>query len=231
MINITNLWHDTFPGAHVGVLLLSLTGSVDNSPRPTPLDARKCELERALREQYGGWTRADLLALEPLQAYGRYYKHFGNTYHVQGQLESVLKGKPLPSVSPLVDANFAAELETFVLSASHDADLLETPLTVSVSRGDEPFVQLGGRERALRAGDMMMSDSKSVVCTVLSGQDARTQIVPTTRRALYVAYAPIGVGAEAVARQLETIRRNVLLFAPDAQTERLEVYASRVAHA
>ncbi len=61
-----------------------------------------------------------------MAAYERYYKRFDKTYHVQLQVESiVLKGKNLPDVSPLVDANFIAEIETFVLTAGHDVMQLQ----------------------------------------------------------------------------------------------------------
>ena len=184
-------------------------------------------MRRVLREKYAGFSRAELLELETLNAYRDYYRRFGNTYHVQLQLESVVhKGKPLPNVSPLVDANFTAELETLVLTAGHDADLLMLPLTLDATRGSEAFTALNGSVKTLKPGDMMMTDARGIVCTVIAGQDARTPISPATRRALYVAYAPAGVPVEAVKQQLESIRQNVLLFAPDAETELLTIYAA-----
>lgn len=223
-INVTDRWRERFPGAHVGALLLA---NVDNTPRVTPLDDRKRALETRLRERFANATRADLLELDVLKAYRSFYKAFGKTYHVQLQLESVVhKGKPLPGVSPLVDANFMAELETLVLSAGHDADRLEPPLTLDATEGGEAFRQLSGSQATLKPGDMMMSDGAGIVCTVLYGQDQRTPISPRTRRALYVAYAPAGVPVETVERQLSSIRDNVHLFAPDAEVELLEFYAA-----
>ena len=223
MIQVTDRWHTTFPGAHVGVLLV---GKVDNTKRETPLDEHKRKVAARLREKYAGFSRAELLELETLNAYRDYYRRFGNTYHVQLQLESVVhKGKSLPSVSPLVDANFAAELETLVLTAGHDADLLTQPLTLDVTGGGEAFTGMNGSVKTLRPGDMMMTDAGGVICTVITGQDARTPISPATRRALYAAYAPAGVPVETVKRQLESILENVLLFAPDAETE-LTIYAA-----
>lgn len=224
-IEATNRWRSAFPGGHVGVLLM---GEVDNTKRSTPLDEKKQEVEARLRETYAGFARADFLELEVLRAYHDYYKRFGNTYHVQGQLESVVhKGKSLPNVSPLVDANFVAELETLVLTAGHDADLLASPLTIDASQGDEAFAQMNGKERQLKPGDMMMVDAHGVVCTILYGQDKRTPISSKTRRALYVAYAPSGVPKSVVKRQLEAVRENVLLFAPGAQVDFLDIYTAR----
>ena len=224
VIETTERWHDTFPGGHVGVLLV---GEVDNTGRTTPLDERKKEIASRLREEFAEFSRADFLNLEVLKAYRNYYKQFGQTYHVQLQLESVVhKGKSLPNVSPLVDANFAAELETLVLTAGHDADLLESPLIIDATQGGEAFVQMNGAEKSLKPNDMMMADEKGIICTIIYGQDERTPISPATRRALYVAYAPSGVPVAMVRRQLEAIRENILLFAPEAEVERLEVYAA-----
>ena len=224
-IETAERWHVTFPGGHVGVLLV---GNVDNTKRSTPLDARKREVEARLRERYAGFSRDDFLELETLKAYRDFYKRFGNTYHVQGQLESVVhKGKSLPNVSPLVDANFTAELGTLVLTAGHDADLLKSPLTIDATQGGETFTQMNSSEKSLKADDMMMADAQGIICTILYGQDKRTPISPKTRRALYVAYAPAGVPKEEVMRQLESIRENVLLFAPEAEVEGLELFTAR----
>jgi DNA/RNA-binding domain of Phe-tRNA-synthetase-like protein len=152
---------------------------------------------------------------------------FGQTYHIQLQLEAVVQqGKPLPNVSPLVDANFAAELETLILTAGHDADVLEAPVTIDATHGGEPFRQLNGVVRSLKPNDMMMSDSQGIVCTILYGQDARTPISLNTRRALYVAYAPSGVPRATVQQQFDAIRANILLVAPEAEVEMSEIFAA-----
>jgi DNA/RNA-binding domain of Phe-tRNA-synthetase-like protein len=223
-IDVTDRWHTTFPGGHVGILLV---GNVDNSPRITPLDQRKRAIESRLRHTFAGFSRTDLLELAVLQAYRTYYKKFGKTYHVQLQLESVVhNGKSLPNVSPLVDANFAAELETLILTAGHDADLLEAPLTIDATHGGETFAQLHGSVRSLKPQDMMMSDAKGIICTIIYGQDVRTPISPNTRRALYVAYAPAGIPRAMVQQQLDSIHENVLLAAPEAELEMIEVFSA-----
>ncbi len=221
-IKLTDRWHQTFEGGHVGVLLIR---AGDNTPRPTPLDAHKRTLEANLREKFAGYARADFLQLEILQAYRAYYKQFGKTYHVQLQLESVvLKNKALPTVTPLVDANFSAELETLVLTAGHDADQLVSPLTIDATQADDPFTQINGKTRLLKPNDMAMRDGEGVICTIIYGQDARTRITPTTQCALYVAYAPVGVPVAAVERQLDLIQQNVALVDPSASVEMREIY-------
>jgi DNA/RNA-binding domain of Phe-tRNA-synthetase-like protein len=223
-INVSNRWRETFPGAHIGVLLI---GNVDNTTRSTPLEDRKRALETKLRERFAGFSRTELHELEVLRAYRDYYKSFSQTYHVQLQLESVVhKGKSLPTVNPLVDASFIAELETLILTASHDADQLESPLTIDATGGGEAFTQMNGTPRTLKPGDMMMTDAAGIICTILLGQDARTPITSRTPRALFVTYAPAGVRVETVKRQLELIAEYVALFAPEAKLEMTEVFAA-----
>ncbi|MCP2014022.1 DNA/RNA-binding domain of Phe-tRNA-synthetase-like protein [Deinococcus sp. HSC-46F16] len=222
----TDAWHDTFPGGHVGVLLME---GIDNTAPSAALDARKRGLEERLRAQFGNLSRQDLLELDMLRAYRAYYKRFDQTYHVQGQLESVVhKGKSLPNVSPLVDASFLAELGTLVLTASHDADRLVWPLRIDATRGGERFEGMNGKVRTLRANDMMMGDEEGVVCTILTGQDRRTPVMAASTRVLYVCYAPLGVGEARVRSQLSAIQDNVRLFAPGATTGRLEIYEAGV---
>ena len=117
-ISTSDEWQASHPGATIGVLELS---GVENSGSSAALNEHKREVEARLRERFKGLTRQDLLALPVLSAYDRYYAHFNKTYHVRAALESIVwKGKSLPEVSPAVDANFMAEVETLVLTAGHD---------------------------------------------------------------------------------------------------------------
>jgi DNA/RNA-binding domain of Phe-tRNA-synthetase-like protein len=65
---------------------------------------------------------------------------------------------------------------------------------------------------------MMMVDGKGIVSTVLYGPDRRTRITPETKEVLFAAYAPSGIGDNAVRDHLEDIRANVLLVAQEAET-------------
>lgn len=208
-ISATNAWRAAHPGASIGLLELSGVGGADASDR---LADRKRETEARLRDRYHGLTRQDFTSLPVMAAYVRYYKRFNKTYHVQLQLESiVLKGKGLPSVSPLVDANFVAEVETLVLTAGHDAAKLEGAVSIDVSRDGDQMTQMNGSVTALRPGDMVMRDARGVCCSIIYGQDNRSPISRETSHVLYVAYAPPDVPAAAVEAQLQAIEDNVRL--------------------
>jgi DNA/RNA-binding domain of Phe-tRNA-synthetase-like protein len=223
-ISATNEWRTSHPGAIIGLLEISGAGGLLSSPE---LEARKRELESDLRQRYQGFTRKVFLALPILSAYDRYYNRFDKTYHVQLQVESiVLKGKSLPNVSPLVDANFMAEMETFVLSAGHDAAKLVEPVVMDVSREGDSMTQMNGTPKIIRAGDMVMRDAGGLACSILYGQDNRSPISPDTSHALYVAYVPPGVPAQAVEAHLRRIEANVRLFSKSVVLEQLRLLTS-----
>ena len=131
MFSVTDTWKTTYPGAAVGVLAL---GNVANPKRSAELDERKAELEREIRSRFA--DRAELRALDRLQAYRAYYKRFKKTYHVQMQLESIaFKGKSIPRIAALVEAMFAAELKNQLLTAGHDLDVVEPPVRLDIAQG------------------------------------------------------------------------------------------------
>jgi len=209
-ISATDEWRAAHPGATIGLLELS---GVENTRPSSRVNERKREIEADLRERYKGFTRKDFLALPVMAEYDRYYTRFNKTYHVQLQLESiVLKGKHLPDVSPAVDANFMAEVETLILTAGHDSQKLRGPIVIDVSGESERITQMNGAPKAIRSGDMIMRDADGICCSIIYGQDARSPISPETSRVLYVAYAPAGVAADTVEGQLRGIEENLRLF-------------------
>jgi DNA/RNA-binding domain of Phe-tRNA-synthetase-like protein len=224
LISVTDEWRTNHPGAVIGLLELS---GVENTHTSLQLDERKRETEARLRDRYKGFARQDILSLPVMSAYEQYYKRFNKTYHVQLQVESiVLKGKSLPDVSPLVDSNFIAEVESLVLTSGHDAAKLCEPILIDLSREGDHITQMNGAYKAMRAGDMIMRDVNGVCCSIIYGQDNRSPISSETSRVLYVAYAPVGVPAETVDAQLRRIEENIRLFSPTVIVERHQLLSA-----
>jgi DNA/RNA-binding domain of Phe-tRNA-synthetase-like protein len=223
-ISVTDEWRIAHLGALIGLLELS---NVKNDHASRRLDERKRETEASLRERYKEFTRQDFLSLSVMSAYEKYYKRFNKTYHVLLQVESiVLKGRSLPDVSPLVDSNFMAEVETLVLTAGHDLANLVEPILIDVSREGHQLIQMNGTSKAMHTGDMIMRDAHGISCSIIYGQDNRSPISSETSRVLYVAYAPPGVPSEAVDLQLQKIEENIRLFSPAAKVEQHELLAA-----
>jgi DNA/RNA-binding domain of Phe-tRNA-synthetase-like protein len=224
MFVVSETWKQTWPGAAVGVLAMNGLANPKGHPE---LERRKAELEEKLRAQYTGLDRAALRSLPVMQAYTAYYKGFKKTYHLQLQLESVVfKNKPIPSMAALVEAMFMAELDTLLLTAGHDLDIVQPPVGIHVADGSEHFVRINGQEQQLKARDMYVADTKGVLSTIIYGPDQRTRITGETRRALFTTYAPPGIGEQAVVEHLQEIRDYALLVAPEAQVETLEAHSA-----
>ena len=213
----TEQWRAAHPGAVIGLLELS---NADNTRPALALADRKRETEARLRARYAGFSRRDFTALPLMATYVDYYKRFDKTYHILLQVESIAsKGKRLPDVSPLVDANFVAEVETLLLTAGHDVGKLRGDVAIDVSRDGDQLTQMDGTRRAIRAGDMIMRDAGGICCSILYGQDDRSPISAATTHVLYVTYAPAGVPPEAVASHLQAVEEHVRLACPAAVTE------------
>lgn len=224
LLTVSEAWERAYPGAAAGILVMH---NVANPTRHEGLDRRKEALERRLRDRFSGQDRAALGELAPLQAYAAYFKRYRKTYHVQLQLESVVfKGKAIPRVAALVEAMFMAELENLLLTAGHDLETIHPPIRLDAAEGGERYVMLNGREQVLKPGDMMMADTEGVISSMLYGPDRRTQITSGTRQVLFTVYAPPGIGDQAVAQHLESIRANVRLVSPEATADVLRVYGT-----
>ncbi len=224
MLTLTEAWKTAYSRASVGIL--AMRGAANPATCPA-LQARKVALEAELRARFAGKNRDDVKALPEMQAYAAYYKQFKKTYHVQLQLESVaFKDKPIPSVSALVETMFMGELKNFLLTAVHDLDVVQAPISINVADGSESYVTLNGQSQTLKPGDMFIADAVGVLSSIIYGPDARTQVTPDTRNVLFTVYAPEGIAPEAVQRHLEDTRDFVWLIALDAEVQELRVHSA-----
>lgn len=220
----TVAWRTAYPGALAGVLVME---GVTNPTHHPALEAHKTELEHRLRERYRGYNRSRLRALPVMQAYAAYYRRFKKTYHVLLQLASlVLKGKPLPRVMALVEVMFMTEMETLLLTAGHDLDQVQPPVTLNVAGGGETYTRLNGSQARLKPGDMYMADQAGVLSSILYGPDFRTRLTAETRRALFTVYAPAGIGRAALEDHLTALETRVRVVAPGSETKLRQVFAA-----
>lgn len=224
MFTITPIWQSTFTNAHAGILVIR---NASNSAHHPELEKRKIELEERLRSQFSGQDRAAIASHPVLQVYAEYYKRFKKTYHVQLQLESiVLKGKSIPSVASLVECMFMAEVKNMLLTAGHDLDKLQLPLTLDVTQGTESYTLMRGETQTVKAGDMTISDQAGIISNIIYGPDQRTQITASTRNVVFTVYAPAGIDEQLTTSHLEDMRDFVMVVAPEARVELLEVYGA-----
>jgi DNA/RNA-binding domain of Phe-tRNA-synthetase-like protein len=221
---VTDQWKQLYPGASAGVLVMHGVNSTESQPA---FREWVQAVEETLKTRFAGWDRQALADLPVLQAYTAYYRRFKKTYHVQLQLESVvIKGRGLQRGGALLECMFGTELKNLLLTAGHDLAAVQPPVRLKVSEGTESYTALSGGNKILKQGDMFIEDAEGVISSVLYGPDVRTQLAPTTRDVLFTVYAPPGIPPEAVYDHLQDIRHGVLLAAPAARVEMLEVLSS-----
>jgi DNA/RNA-binding domain of Phe-tRNA-synthetase-like protein len=221
MIRVSPNWRAHEPEASVG--FLAIRGAL-NIPDHPELQKAKKALEEELRAQYAGMDRKALRKEPVLAAYDAFYRRFRKSYHVQLQLESVvIKGKPIFSPSALVTCMFMAELKTGLLTAAHNFDVLELPLTAEIAEGEETYQKLNGTEQQLKTGDLYIRDQQGILSSVIYGPDQRTQILPDTLNSIFTTYGPPGISASQIEGQLEILEGYIRLFAPKAVREQLLV--------
>lgn len=222
MIDISAEWREFFPNASFGVLLMK---KIANYPVCAELSAVRSETENGLRSLYGGKTRKELRATSPFAEYETYFRGFGQGYPVLAQVESVaIKHKPIISPSALVGAMFIMELKNGLLTAGHDFDLLMEPLTLDVGGGNDSYLALGGRDRKVQDGDMLLRDGRGILSSVIYGPDDRTFISENTTSVLFTVYGVPGIQASCVSDHLRDIEALVGRFSPGASTSVLKVY-------
>ncbi len=219
----TDRWRARWPNAVVACMQVRGVSNPELSPA---LDERLSAMEQQLRERYAGFDRATLRASPPFAAYERYYKEFGQTYHVWRQVESVaLKGKSIPRRAALVEAAFAEELSSGLLTALHDSDVIGDSIVTDIATGDEVVVAYNGQEVRLDADDMFMRNDTGVLTSIIKGPAFSGRVTPETTNVTVCLYAPAGVGTDAVAQHLEAVAENMRLVSPAAEVAASEIIA------
>jgi DNA/RNA-binding domain of Phe-tRNA-synthetase-like protein len=212
---------DTFPDGVFGALIV---GGCPNRPAGSVLAARTRAIEASLRARH---VTEPIDARPVARAYAAYFKRYGQRYPVTHQARTILGGRPIESPWALVEAMFAAEVDTLVLTSGHDLDALSGALLVDVGLDGEGYTKLNGKDQAIAPGDMVVRDAVGVIASVLYGPDFRTRLRETSRAALFGAWCPEGVAADFVRSHLDSLATLIAIEWPQATIEPPQVLASR----
>lgn len=198
-IDVSPAFHAAFPDGVFGALIAH---GCPNRPRASAIGPEQRRIEARLRDRFpGNAVDADPVAV----AYAGYFRRFGGRYPVVHQARTIIAGRPIESASALVEVMFTAELDSLVLTSGHDLRELRGPLHVDVARADDAYTKLSGKTQALRPGDMVVRDAESIIASVVYGPDSRTRIREDTDTALFGAWCPRGIPADAVEAHLATL--------------------------
>ncbi len=219
-ITLTAEFTAAFPEGVFGALVAR---GCPNRLRATALRPRQREVEARLREQFAARPIEDDAVAGP---YAAYFKRWGQRYPVAHQAKTILAGRPIEGPSALVEAMFTAEVATLVLTSGHDLAALAGALLVDVARDGDRYTRLGGKEQALRPGDMVVRDGEGIIACVVHGPDFRTRLRDDTDAALFGAWCPVGLSEQVVAHHLEVLSALIRLEWPAAQLDPPLIHSS-----
>ena len=180
--------------------------NVQNGKKSKVLEEQKRNLERMIQQN----------SMEPnqdklIQNYNVFFNRWGKTYPIEFQIKTIKSGGKFPQVSVLVDCMFLAELQNHILTSGHDLDLIHGKLVFDITKGDEQYLKLNGKEQELKKDDIILKDEKGILASVLYGPARRTSIIPETKNALFFAWCPYGMDKELIVNHLNKILQNLIL--------------------
>jgi len=211
----TKAWQDRWPGASAGVLV---GRGVHNPESHEVLDRRLEDTESRLRARYGGMERVEIRETGSLAHYHRYYRSFGQNYHVLHQIESIaLKGKSIPRRAALVEIAFKAELSNGLLTGVHDLGQMSLPVVLDVGDEQRSYVAYNGSDVTFKPGDMYFRDQQDVLSSVISGPSGHARVTPGTTAIVTVVYGPPGIQQSDIETHLQEIWDDMVLISPGAE--------------
>ncbi|MFW9902951.1 MAG: phenylalanine--tRNA ligase beta subunit-related protein [Candidatus Thorarchaeota archaeon] len=192
-----------YPDSVFGSLIVR---EIPNKKGHDILEKQKQELERRIREDTGV-----VKDFEMIRYYNSYFRMWKKTYTypIEYQINTIKNGRQFPKVSVLVDSMFIAELNNMILTSGHDLDTIQGVLTFDISRGDEQYLKISGKEQNLKKGDIFLKDEEGILACILFGPARRTSITLKTKNALYFAWCPKDISDELVKTHLNEILMNV----------------------
>ena len=222
MISISNNIKEIYPNLKIGILVMNNVKNIRNNEE---LHIIKRSIEESLINKFQDMPRKEIINEPVFKIYKDYYKKFKKTYHVLLQLESIAnKGRHIPNDLSVVEAMFMGELKNYLLTAAHDMEKVNLPISLNVSNGEESFLQISQSTKALQKNDIYISDSTGVLSSIIYGPDHRTKVSENTKRVVYMVYGLAGITKEEIINHLEDIKSYNLIVSSEAKVEVLEVF-------
>ncbi len=161
-------------------------------------------VESVVREARSRYRVEDLPGVPEIRAYRDFYWRIGvdptkTRPSSEALLRRALRGV-FPRINTLVDAGNIASLETLIPIGIYDLEKASPPLRLTISRGGERFLPIGGGEETLPPGLPILLDSSGVVMHLYPHRDSRlTAVTNETSLALIVGGGVPGIADEKVA--------------------------------
>jgi len=198
---------EKFPDIKVAFLIVE---NLNNNAHIDKFESAKREFEDFIRSNYQDYETKSVI-----NSYKQFYKKFGQKYPIQFQIKSLLEGKKLPGKMAVVEAMYMAEIKNMFLTAGHDYDKLEGNLTTELSVESSVYTRIDSKQQPLKADDIITSDDKDIISSVLYGPDQRTRITLETKNYMFFSYFPYGEDDERIRQHFMDIINYLKIFASE----------------
>jgi DNA/RNA-binding domain of Phe-tRNA-synthetase-like protein len=170
---------------------LTLVEGVDNTARndvTKDMEARVEAVRKSLPAD-AARTLPEILALQSVyKALGIGWRDFRPS--IERLISRIQKGRPLPAINPVVDLYNVASVEARMCMGAHDADTIELPIVLRLTRGGETFTPLGRPAESVRAGEFAYFDNLGhIICRLDAVQAEFSKVTALTTRVLLVVEA------------------------------------------
>lgn len=192
-----------YPDVAFGWVLVS---GCENPENPEGFDSYKRKLLRKMRKRE---TLAGIR--ERIETYEKFFNDFGRPCPLPGHLKRTVDSG-FPRYNLAVDSHFLAEMCAGILVAVTDFDKIEGPLLLDLADEGETCLGMGGRELQCRAGEVVLRDSRDIICVLCQGADEKTRVTDKSRNILFYSYAVPGIGPAYLEQGLSTAADAVTRF-------------------
>ncbi|OLS25237.1 MAG: Phenylalanine--tRNA ligase beta subunit [Candidatus Heimdallarchaeota archaeon LC_2] len=218
-VSISNNLQQEFPDLKIAIMKVK---NIDYQSDETKLKQEKQKIEKFIGTNY-----QDVKNLDVIKSYNQFFKKFGKVYPIQYQIQSIIDGKGLPSTIKVVEAMFMAELQTMFLTAGHDLDKIEGNLKVELTDGDEKYLKINQKDQILKPKDLICSDNRGIISSVLYGPDFRTRITKNTENCLFFSYFPYGQDDANINGHFNSILKYIkIISTTNLLTSEIEIFES-----
>ncbi|MBF4693537.1 B3/B4 domain-containing protein [Fusibacter ferrireducens] len=175
-----------FPETKIGVIVVRhLTNKMDSRVTTSFLS----ETASSIQNKYSGKTLAEI---DEIKRWREAYKKFNANKKYRSSIESLyartLKGKPLPTINPLVDFYNAISLKYAMPCGGEDLHRIKGNIRLTFANGDEPFYEIGSDTMQYPVQhEIIYKDDAGCICRNWNWREAdRTKITEQTNSAILV---------------------------------------------
>lgn len=182
---------ELFPDAQIGVVVVH-----NMKPEDEVSDADKAELTKMLRqanETADKHLNSNTISENKVvavwrNAYQQFKTKKGARCSIENLLKRVLKGNPVGSITPSVDAYNIVSLTHALPVGGEDIDAMDGDIRLRITQGGDAFLPLGEDEEApTLEGELCYMDDAGAICRCWNWRDGqRTALTDDSQKAFLI---------------------------------------------